>query len=183
MILIAYFTRLGSTDFKENADAVPSVSPQSRDTERKGNTQIIAEMIHSRVGGDLFLIKTAKEYTADFDALIDYAGKERKSGARPELAAHVENMDAYDTVFLGFPNWWYDMPLAVYSFVEGYDFSRKTVIPFCTSGGSGFSSSIEELRKLMPGARVLEGFAVHESKISGARDDVDKWLRKIGIGG
>lgn len=178
-ILIAYFTRIGNTDFDENVDAISSASLNRVNGILKGNTQLIAEMIQSTVGGDVFLITTTDKYPADYDEVVDFAEEEQDRNHHPELSAHVENIDDYDTIFLGFPNWWYDMPMAIYSFLEEHDLSGKTVVPFSTSGGSGFSDSMRTLREMLSGSTVLDGFTVRDSRAAGAHDDVLEWLRKL----
>lgn len=99
-------------------------------------------MIQQETRGELFRIETEKTYPSDYDELVDYGREEPDEDSRPTLSSHVENMDEYDVVFLGYPNWWFDMPMAVYSFLDEYDFSGKTNIPFCTHGGSGFSNTV-----------------------------------------
>ena len=112
----------------------------------------------------MFLIETEEKYPADYDETDEQGGRENRERTRPKLASHIQNMDDYDTIFLGYPNWYYDMPMAVYAFLEEYDFSGKRIIPFVTSGGSGFSDSISEIKKIQPGAEVEEdGFKNIES--------------------
>lgn len=178
-ILVAYFTRVGNTDFDENVDAISSASLHREDGTLKGNTQLIAEMIHSTVGGEMFLITTTDKYPADYDEVIDFAEEEQDRNHHPELSAQVENIDDYDTIFLGFPNWWFDMPMAIYSFLEEYDLSGKTVVPFSTSGGSGFSDSMRTLRETLTDSTVLDGFTVRDSRAAGAQDNVLEWLREL----
>lgn len=178
-ILIAYFTRVGNTDFDENVSAISSASLNKMDGTLIGNTQLIAEMIHDKVGGDMFLITTTNKYPEDYDEVVDFAAEEQDRNHRPELNTHVVDMDDYDTIFLGFPNWWYDMPMAIYSFLEEYNFSGKRLVPFNTSGGSGFSDSIRTLRKMLPDSTVLDGFTVRDSKADRAKDDVLKWLTEL----
>lgn len=182
-ILIVYFSRVGNTNFSKDVDAIASASINYTKSELKGNTEIIADMIHEAVGGDTVLIETLNKYPADYDATLDYSKKEQKEGTYPELNMNIENIDKYDTIFLGFPNWWYDMPMPVYSFLNQYNLSGKTVIPFCTHEASKFSDSIETLKKLSPNATILDGLAIKHSKIadSNTKDDVLKWLNDIGM--
>lgn len=146
-----------------------------------GNTQTIAEIIHEQVGGDIFEIKTVTTYSSDYNTVLDEAQQEKRDDVRPELSKHVENMEDYDTVFIGFPNWWGDMPMAVYSFLEGYDFAGKTVIPFCTHGGSGFSGTENTLEQLLSEATLLKGVDVRDSGIDNAQDKITDWLRELEI--
>ena len=179
--LIAYFSRVGNTDFPAGADVTASASLIVKDGGLYGNTQYIATMIQRATGGDLFLIETEEKYPADYDATGRQGAKESKEKSRPELASHIENINEYDTVYLGFPNWYYGMPMAVYSFLEEYDFSGKTIIPFVTSGGSGFSDTILEIQSIQSDATVLsEGYKVTHSKVSDVTfEDVEEWINSL----
>ena len=179
--LIAYFSRVGNTDFPAEADAVASASLIVEDGELYGNTQYIAALIQKATGGALFLIETEEKYPADYDATDRQGAKESKEKPRPKLASHVESMDEYDTVYIGFPNWYYGMPMAVYSFLEEYDLSGKTVIPFVTSGGSGFSNAVSEIQNIQPDATVLsEGYKVTHSRVSDVTfEDIEKWVDSV----
>ena len=127
-------------------------------------------------GGDLFSIRTSVVYPADGGELIDYAAQER-----PELTTHIENLDGYDTIFIGYPNWWADLPMAVYSFFDEYDFSGKTIIPFNVHNGSRFSRTIQTIQELEPDATVVEdGFTVSEQTVAEAAEDVAAWLEDLG---
>ncbi|MFP3041761.1 NAD(P)H-dependent oxidoreductase [Treponema primitia] len=143
-----------------------------------GTTRSLAEQIHGKTGGDLFEIKTVTAYSSNYNTVLDQAQNEKRQNSRPPLATHVENIAQYDIVFIGFPNWWADMPMAVYSFLEEYDFSGKRIVPFCTHGGSGFSGTIRTLRNKLTNSTLLEGFDV-SGKAS--QSNVDRWLRKIGV--
>ena len=179
--LIAYFSRVGNTDFPAGADVTASASLIVKDGGLYGNTQYIATLIQRATGGDLFLIETEEKYPADYDATDRQGAKESKEKSRPELASHIENINEYDTVYLGFPNWYYGMPMAVYSFLEEYNLSGKTIIPFVTSGGSGFSDTIPEIQSIQPDATVLsEGFKVTHSKVSDVTfEDVEEWINSL----
>ena len=118
---------------------------------------------------------------ADGGQLIDYAATEQDENARPEMTEHIENLDQYDTVFIGYPNWWADLPMAVYSFFDEYDFSGKTIIPFNVHNGSGFSRTIQTIEDLEPDAVVIEdGFTVNERDVADAAQDVADWLDRLG---
>ena len=133
------------------------------------------------VGGDLFSIRTSVVYPADGGELIDYAAQEQEENARPELTTHIENLDGYDTIFIGYPNWWADLPMAVYSFFDEYDFSGKTIIPFNVHNGSRFSRTIQTIQELEPDATVVEdGFTVSEQTVAEAAEDVAAWLEDLG---
>ena len=143
----------------------------------KGNTEIVAEMIADVTGGDLFEVETVKTYPADYYACIDEAKAELRSGGRPEVKAYAENMDGYDTVFVGFPNWWGTMPMAMFTFLEHYDLSGKRIIPFCTNEGSGMGSSERDLKKICKGAKVESGLSIHGAEAAQPRDKVEAWVR------
>ncbi len=133
------------------------------------------------VGGDLFSLRTSVVYPADGGELIDYAAQEQEENARPELTTHIENLDGYDTIFIGYPNWWADLPMAVYSFFDEYDFSGKTIIPFNVHNGSRFSRTIQTIQELEPDATVVEdGFTVSEQTVAEAAEDVAAWLEDLG---
>ena len=201
-VLIAYFTRFDNTDAEldeiirgggpygelgnsmddADLDAVSSASITIYDGQVQGNTQTIARMIQEQTGGDLFSIRTEEKYPADYDELIDIGGEEEAEDIRPELISHVENMEDYEIVFLGFPNWWSDMPMAVYSFLEEYDFTGKTVIPFAVTAGSGFSDTISKISDLLPDAAVVDdGLHIPMEETADAQSQVEEWLAGLGF--
>lgn len=176
-ILIAYFTAAENS----GVDAVASASYTTLDGEAVGRVQALAERIQQNVGGDLFSIRTSVVYPADGGELIDYAAQEQEENARPELTTHIENLDGYDTIFIGYPNWWADLPMAVYSFFDEYDFSGKTIIPFNVHNGSRFSRTIQTIQELELDATVVEdGFTVSEQTVAEAAEDVAAWLEGLG---
>lgn len=176
-ILIAYFTAGENSD----VDVVSSASVTTVDGEAKGRLRAVADMIQAETGGTLFSIQTTEKYPGDGGALIDYAAQEQDEDARPELTSHIENLDDYDIYFIGYPNWWFDMPMAMYSFFEEYDFSGKTIIPFNVHNGSRFSGTIATIQELEPGAKVItDGFTVNERDVADASGDVADWLRGLG---
>lgn len=146
-----------------------------------GNTEELAGMIQAETGGDLFAIEPETPYTDDYNALLDQAQQEQADNARPALAAQVENWEQYDTVFVGYPNWWGDAPMVVLSFLESYDCTGKRIVPFCTSGGGGFGSSRDSVEASAVGAEMLEGFHVGGSGVSGAQSDVAAWIDGLGF--
>lgn len=141
-----------------------------------GNTEQMAQMIAEETGADIFEIAPAAPYTDDYNELLDIAQQEQADHARPELSARVENWDSYDTVFVGYPDWWSDAPMLIYSFLESYDWTGKTLIPFCTSGGSGFGRSLDNLPDSAPGAAILEGLHVPGSSVGSAGNDISAWI-------
>lgn len=148
---------------------------------RTGNTRTVAQQIQNRVGGELFEVRTTHTYPETHRATTEQARRELDSNFRPTLAAQVANMDAYKMVFIGYPNWWGTMPTALFSFLESYNFSGKTLVPFCTHEGSGLSRGPADIAKLCPGATVLTGFAMRGGRVASAQGDVDKWLKKINL--
>lgn len=150
----------------------------------EGNTSIIAKMIAEQTGADIFEIEAVNAYPETHSELLDVSRKEMSDNARPEIVGTVENMEDYDTVFIGFPNWWGDMPMIVYNFLESYDFSGKTVIPFCTHGGSGLSGTESTIADIT-GAKMMDGFAISGETAQNQRDRageaVAEWLREGGF--
>lgn len=144
-----------------------------------GNTRTIAEMIHQRVGGDIVEIKAVKPYPADYDACVEQAKQELSANAYPQISTVIPDMGKYRTVFLGYPCWWGTMPRAVFTFLKTYSLNGKTVAPFCTHGGSGMGSSEADIRRLCPGARLLEGLPVRGRSVKSAGKTVDAWLQSI----
>jgi len=175
-ILIVYFSRAGNSYGTEDVDAVTSASLAI-----PGNTAVIANMVEEAIGGDLFQIITVDPYPKDYRETTDVARVELDEDARPELSTHVENMDAYDIVVLGYPNWWGTVPMAVYTFLEEYDFSGKTIVPYCTHQGSGLGRSATDIKTLCPDSTILDGLAVSGSRVSNAQSDVNKWLSDLGL--
>ena len=146
-----------------------------------GNTEAMANLIAEQTGGTLFEIAPATPYTDDYDALLDIAQQEQADNARPELAATVENWDSYDVVLVGYPDWWSDAPMVIYSFLESYDWTGKTMVPFCTSGGSGFGRSLDRLPDSAPGATILEGLQVSGSSAADSGEEVAEWIAGLGL--
>ena len=180
-LLVAYFSYAENAALPDDVDASASASIQPWNSALTGNTGVVADMIAQATGADLFSIRTVEQYPDTYDATIDQGQQEQSDGARPELATHLENLDSYDTIFLGFPNWWGDMPMAVYTFLDEVDLSGKTVIPFVTSGGSGFSNTISTIQEMEPQATVQEGLSIGASSATGAQQQVESWLSELGL--
>lgn len=180
-LLVAYFSYAENAALPDDVDASASASIQPWNGTLTGNTGVVADMIAQATGADLFSIRTVEQYPDTYDATIDQGQQEQSDGARPELATHLENLDSYDTIFLGFPNWWGDMPMAVYTFLDEVDLSGKTVIPFVTSGGSGFSNTISTIQQMEPQATVQEGLSIGASSATGAQQQVESWLSELGL--
>ena len=143
-----------------------------------GNTQGIAEEIQAQTGADLFEIQMVEPYSTDYNTVLEQAQQDQNAQARPELSTHVEDMEQYDTILLGYPNWWASIPMPVASFLEEYDFTGKTIVPFCSHGGGRFGQSLTAITKLVPEAVLGEGLAISYSGGSGMPDDVAAWLKQ-----
>lgn len=141
---------------------------------RTGNTKAVAEEIQSLTGSDLVELKTVVPYPSFYNDCLAQAQEERANNARPELSTAVSNMSEYDTVYVGYPIWCYTAPMAIFTFLESYDFTGKTVIPFCTSGSSSINQSVTDIRSICSGVNVLDGFRVGDS------ETVEAWLTRIG---
>jgi flavodoxin len=168
--LVAYFSRKGGNYVDGSIVNL-----------RVGNTEVAADMVRKLTGGDAFRIQTTEDYPADYNETTAVAKEELRQKARPKLSDHVETMSDYGVIFLGYPNWWGTMPMAVFTFLEEYDFSGKTIIPFCTHEGSGLGRSESDIRKICPGATVLTGLSIKGGSVQGAENDISTWLRRSGV--
>lgn len=146
-----------------------------------GNTKGIAEEIQRQTGADIFEITLVHPYSDDYNTVLDEAQRDQNEQARPELASHIEDMDKYDTIILGYPNWWASIPMPIASFLEEYDFADKTIIPFCSHGGGRFGQSLTAIAKLTPDSVMGEALSIHYSGGSEMPDDVNEWLKANGI--
>ena len=180
--LVVYFSMPETTNPGES-----SMTEEERnstviiDGEVLGNTQYVAYVIQENTGADLFRIEPEVPYPTDHDTLVDQAAEEQDHGARPAIKDTIENFDQYDTIFVGYPNWWSDMPMILYTFFDTYDFSGKTIIPFNTNGGSGFSNTISMIAELEPDASIYEdGFTVSRNNVQEAEPDILAWLNELG---
>lgn len=145
-----------------------------------GNTENVAKIIQNQTDSDIFEIVPATPYSNDYDMVVDLAQVEQRENARPAIANSIENIADYDVVYVGFPNWWGDMPMILYTFFDSYDLSGKTIAPFCTSGGSGLSGTVNEMKKLEPGATVTDGLHIGSASSSNPNNAVSDWLSEIG---
>lgn len=178
-ILIAYFSLPENAD-TSGADAVAGASIVLDNEKVLGNTEYMAYAIQEAVGGDLFRIETVQQYPLEHEPLVEMADEEQNGNARPELLNRVENMEQYDTIFLGYPNWWGDMPMPLYTFLEEYDLSGKTIIPFSSHGGSGFSRTESTIAQMQPNASVSEnGLTVSRNDVADSYEDVFQWAENI----
>jgi flavodoxin len=166
-VLIAFFSRKGQNYVSGSIKNLPV-----------GNTEVVAGMIKEITGGDMFKIDTVKDYPDDYTQATNVAKNELSAKARPELTAKVDNMDEYDTIVLGYPNWWGAMPMAVYTFLEEYDFSGKTILPYCTHEGSGLSGTEREIARECPKAIVRSGLSILGTNAGSAKKTVESWYNK-----
>jgi flavodoxin len=166
--LIAYYSRKGNNYVGGSIVYLPI-----------GNTEIIAKKIQESTGSDMFRIETVKSYPEDYTETTRMTREEQREDARPELTAAVSDMGSYDVVYLGYPNWYGTMPMAVFTFLESYDFSGKTIIPFCTHEGSGMGSSERDIKRLCPNSKVSPGLAIRGGSVSRADKDLSSWLSKL----
>lgn len=180
-ILIAYFSRWGNTKYPDNVDATTSASIVADGSERYGTTEYAANIIKQTVGGDLYRIETVTPYTADFDELRDVNHNEMNRGFLPELKESDLDISEYDTVFIGYPVWATSVPQAVISFMNNYDLSDKTVIPFCTHDGYGAGSSYDKVAEVSGAVVSLDGIAIEAKDVPNAQEEIADWLQKIGI--
>ena len=150
----------------------------------KGNTAIVAEYIAQKTGADAFEIKPATPYPDNYEACTELAKKELESNTRPALEKNIENLAQYDAVFIGFPIWWGAVPRVMMTFLESNDFSGKTIIPFCTHGGSGLAGTEREIKDACPNAEILSGLAIvgktAQNDFTTTQKDVDAWLKDLG---
>lgn len=177
-ILIVYF----SVPETDGIDTSSSASRVATTDGVVGNTQYVANIIQQETSGDLFRIETKQTYPGTHDDLLEFAYEERSEDARPELKSEIENFDEYDTVFIGYPNWNADLPMPLYTFLDQYDFSGKTIIPFSTHGGSGFSQTIDTIAELNPNATIVSnGLTISRNDVSSSELEVKEWIENLNI--
>ena len=169
-ILIAYYSRKGNNYFGGSIKDLPV-----------GNTEIAAGIIQKLTGGDTFKIVPVKDYPAGYDETTRVAQQEQRQNARPQIVGRVDDMAEYDAVLLGYPNWWGTMPMPVYTFLEAYDFSGKTILPFCTHEGSGLGRSESDIKKLCPTAKIAKGLAIEGGHVQKADSAIASWLQEAGV--
>lgn len=166
--LIAYYSRKGENYWAGNIKVLA-----------KGNTERVAEFVAEATGGDLFEIRTAGDYSESYMECIEEAKAELQADVRPELMEYPESLDAYDTIFVGYPNWWGTCPMCVFTFLEHFDLTGKRVIPFCTNEGSGMGESERDLKRACKGATVEKGLSVTGNRAADSRDKVVAWAKGL----
>ena len=167
-VLIAFFSRNGD-NYSNGAIVNLEV----------GNTEIIANMIQKHTGGELFKIDTVKDYPQDYMKTTEVAKEELNNGEYPELSNYLDDIEDYDFIFLGYPNWWSTMPMAVFSFLEHYNFDNKIIIPFCTHEGSGMGRSENDIKKFAPNSEIAKGLAIKGSLVNNSEKIVLDWINNL----
>lgn len=181
--LVVYFSMPETTD-PENMNEDEENSAIVVNGEVLGNTQYAAYLIQEHTGAEIFRIEPKTPYTTDHEELVDIASEEQEDNARPEMRANVENIDQYDTVFIGYPIWWSDFPQIIYTFLDENDLSGKKVIPFSTHGGSGLAGTVETLKEQEPDADIEENaLSISRDDMEGCESEVTDWLEEIGYYG
>lgn len=142
-----------------------------------GNTEVAAGIIRELTDGELFKLEQVQAYSKDYNECIAEAQADQKRNARPELKRYPDTIEGYDTIYLGFPNYWGTMPMAVFTFLEHFDFDGKIIRPFCTHEGSGMGSSVNDIKRLCPGAKVEEGLAIRGSSVKNSKKDIENWIK------
>ena len=166
-VLIAFYSRAGENYFGGAMRRIPV-----------GNTEKAARMLADLTGGDLFQIRQAQPYSDDYRTCVDQARIDWQQGARPEVLDLPDDLDGYDQIYLGYPNYCGTMPMAVYTFLEHYDFTGKTIHPFCTHEGSGLSNTERDIQKAAPEAGVVRGLAIHGSHVDSAKATLEAWSKE-----
>lgn len=175
-ILVAYFSWADNDVLDDDVDAVSSPSVIA-----SGNVQQLATWVQEETGGQLFSIQVKDPYPSDWDECLSRANEERRDDARPELVANVENIDEYDVVFLGYPNWWYGVPMPLLSFLEANDLSNKQVYLFCSHGTGGLANSVEIISEALPDSTISDNiFDCYEEDASNSQEDISNWVSELG---
>ncbi len=169
-ILIAYFSRKGSSLVKGEIIDLAI-----------GNTEVAANKIKTILGGTLFQIETVHPYSADYHACTKEVVQQMNEQARPALKALPESLDAYDVIFIGYPNWCGTMPMPVWTFLSAFDFSNKTLVPFCTHGGSGMGHSESDIKSLCPSAKILTALAIQGTQVGQSDEQIATWLKSLDL--
>lgn len=176
-MLVTYF----SVPEKDGVDASTGASRIIAENKLHGATEYVAKIIADVAGADLFQVKTVHTYPGSHKELVDYAKKEADSKTYPKMSSKINNFADYDVIFVGYPNWWYDMPMVIYTLFNEYDFSGKTIVPFCTHGGSGFSQSVQTIGQLEKNAKVISIPAISRNNVAQSRKGLENWLQKQGF--
>lgn len=165
--LILYFSRAGNN---YSSDGIKNIEI--------GNTEVIANYIKEFTDADMFKIEPLKEYPLDYMECTELAKEELNNNIRPKLKEYLNNIDDYDIIYLGFPNWWNTLPMAVWTQLEKLDFEGKIIKPFVTHEGSGFGRSEKDIKKLCNGAEIRKGLSIQGSLVDDSKDKVKTWLNE-----
>lgn len=141
-----------------------------------GNTEVAAGILQELTGADMFKIEQVQPYAKGYNQCIAQAQADQKRNARPELKAYPDSLEEYDTIYLGYPNYWSTMPMAVFTFLEHFDFRGKTIKPFCTHEGSGLGNSEKDIKRICPNAIVKKGLAIYGHNVNHAKKEIEKWI-------
>lgn len=176
-VLVAYFTM----PERDGVDASTGASRLVMNGTLYGHMEYVAGIIADETGADRFQIKTVKTYPASHQPLIEEAKEEQNNDARPELSTQIENFDDYDVIFIGYPIWWSDMPQAMYTFFDTYDFKGKTIIPFTVHGGSGWAGTTSTIARMEPEATMIQGYSISRNNVAAAREGVISWVKGLNL--
>ena len=175
-VLVAYFS-WAENAVQDDIDAMTSASVKA-----PGNVAQLASWIAEETEGELFSIQVTEPYPADWDGCLNRANKEKSENARPELVRTVEDVENYDVIFLGFPNWWYSCPMAIFSFIEGYDFSGKQIYLFCSHGTGGLARSVRDIADALPDSNISQNvFDAYAEDTADSRSEIEEWIKEIGF--
>lgn len=166
--LVAYYSRAGENYVSGTLKKLPI-----------GNTEAAADIITKITGADTFRIEQVIPYSESYNTCTAQAKDDQQNGVRPQLKNFPDSLDDCDVIYLGYPNYWNTMPMAVFTFLEHFDFTGKTIMPFCTHEGSGMGKSEADIKKLCPTANVKRGLAVYGSRVGMAEKDIERWIKKI----
>ncbi len=148
-------------------------------TLKTGNTEVAAGIIEKLTEADVFTIEQVQPYAKDYNECIAQAQADQKKDARPELKKYPDSLEKYDVIYLGYPNYWNTMPMAVFTFLDHFDFSGKEIRPFCTHEGSGMGNSIKDIRRLCPDASISQGLAIHGGSVGRSEEEIKSWLKEM----
>lgn len=176
-MLVVYF----SVPETDGVDASSGASRVIVNGNLYGNIQYVATVIREATGADMIRINTVQTYPGSHTPLINFAQEELNANARPELTTTIGNFEDYDVVFVGYPIWWSEMPMALYSFFDQYDFSGKSIVPFTVHGGSGWAGTIGRIAGLYPNATMVQGYSVSRNSVGNAREGILSWLKEIQV--
>ena len=179
--IIIYLSLIFLNPLPDGVDANTSASRVIVNGDLYGSVEYMATVIGEATGADMVRIQTATPYPGNFDDLASQADNERQNNIHPALATDIENFDDYDVIFVGYPIWWYQMPMAMYSFFDEYDFAGKTIIPFSSHGGSGWSGTVDDIAGMEPNATMVNGYSISRSSVAGSEEGILQWLERIGM--